>query len=223
MREIKKRSTAPYYVVIVLWVVWALFLPLYSLLHLILALVVSVVVFKLARIAIPDKVVLVPEEPQPTGNPQLDALIAQKDAALAQMRKLDEAIAHEAVSENIRQISGLTEKIVAQVVRKPEKLGSIKPFMNYYLPTTLKLLNAYAQMDEAGVAGENITATQQKIETMMATIAAAFARQLDALFGAEALDIATDITVLEQMMAQEGLTGGATAQAAPEKPIELKL
>lgn len=223
MREIKKRSTVPYYLVMVVWVVWALFLPLYSLLHLILALVVSVVVFKLARIAIPDKVVLVPEEPQPTGNPQLDALIAQKDAALAQMRKLDEAIAHEAVSENIRQISGLTEKIVAQIVRKPEKLGSIKPFMNYYLPTTLKLLNAYAQMDEAGVAGDNITATQQKIETMMATIAAAFARQLDALFGAEALDIATDITVLEQMMAQEGLTGGATAQAASEKPIELKL
>ena len=79
--------------------------------------------------------------------------------------------------------------------------------MNYYLPTTLKLLNAYDRMGDAGVAGTNIDGTMGRIETMMDTIVTAFDRQLDALFGDIALDISTDITVMEQMLAREGLGG----------------
>jgi len=81
--------------------------------------------------------------------------------------------------------------------------------MNYYLPTTLKLLNAYDRMDSVGIAGQNIAGTQGKIEDIMETICKAFDKQLDALYGEEALDISTDITVLENMLAQEGL-GGTT-------------
>ena len=78
--------------------------------------------------------------------------------------------------------------------------------MDYYLPTTLKLLNAYDRMSGTGVSGENIDTTLAKVEGMMRTITAAFEKQLDSLYGAEALDISTDITVLENMMAREGLT-----------------
>ena len=77
--------------------------------------------------------------------------------------------------------------------------------MSYYLPTTLKLLNAYDRMSGQGVAGENIGGTMQRVEQMMDTIVQAFEKQLDSLFGAEALDISTDITVLDNMMAREGL------------------
>ena len=62
-------------------------------------------------------------------------------------------------------------------------------------------------MDAAGISGENIDATKKKVEQMMATISQAFDRQLDALFGDEALDISTDITVMEQMLQREGLSG----------------
>ena len=62
-------------------------------------------------------------------------------------------------------------------------------------------------MDAAGISGENIDATKKKVEQMMATISHAFDRQLDALFGDEALDISTDITVMEQMLQREGLGG----------------
>ena len=71
----------------------------------------------------------------------------------------------------------------------------------------MKLLNSYDRMSAAGVSGENIDATLAKVEGMMRTVVAAFEKQLDALYGAEALDISTDITVLETMMAREGLAG----------------
>lgn len=78
--------------------------------------------------------------------------------------------------------------------------------MDYYLPTTLKLLNAYDRMGAQGVNGENIDNTMQRVESMMSTIVAAFEKQLDMLFGSEAMDISTDITVLENMMKREGLS-----------------
>ena len=79
--------------------------------------------------------------------------------------------------------------------------------MNYYLPTTLKLLNAYDRMDDTGISGDNISTTKQKVENMMDTIVKAYEKQLDALYGEEALDISTDITVMENLLAQEGLGG----------------
>ena len=89
----------------------------------------------------------------------------------------------------------------------PESSPQLHSFLSYYLPTTLKILNAYDRMDAAGISGENIDATKKKVEQMMATISQAFDRQLDALFGDEALDISTDITVMEQMLQREGLGG----------------
>ena len=78
--------------------------------------------------------------------------------------------------------------------------------MSYYLPTTLKLLRAYDDMSRQGVQGENITGTMERVRGMMSTIVTAFERQLDSLFGDQALDISTDITVLDNMMAREGLS-----------------
>ena len=92
------------------------------------------------------------------------------------------------------------------MVEHPKKLPQIRKFLNYYLPTTLKLLNAYDRMGAAGVSGENIDGTMGKIEAMMGTVVRAFDKQLDALFADEALDISTDITVLENLLSQEGLS-----------------
>ena len=102
----------------------------------------------------------------------------------------------------------------------PEKLPQIRKFMSYYLPTTLKLLRSYDELSRQGVSGQNITGTMEKVEGMMDTIVLAFEKQLDSLFGDQAMDISTDITVLDNMMAREGLTGGdAVHQAAQENPV----
>ena len=100
--------------------------------------------------------------------------------------------------------------------RTPEG-PQIRRFLDYYLPTTLKLLNAYDRMSGTGVSGENIDTTLAKVEGMMRTIVAAFEKQLDSLYGAEALDISTDITVLENMMAREGLVDSPLKAETDEK------
>ena len=115
---------------------------------------------------------------------------------------------------DIDRLEDLSAKIFAQVKADPKKLPQIRKFMDYYLPTTLKLLNAYDRMGAQGVNGENIDNTMQRVESMMSTIVAAFEKQLDMLFGSEAMDISTDITVLENMMKREGLSESDGVQAS---------
>lgn len=145
------------------------------------------------------------EDPPSTGDPKIDALIQERDRAVGEMRRLNDAIEDAEISRRIDQLEDATGKIIDQVVAHPEKLPQIRKFMNYYLPTTLKILNAYDRMGAAGVSGENIDGTMHRIETIMDTIVMAFHKQLDALFRDEAMDIASDITVMETLLAQEGL------------------
>ena len=211
MAKFIKRSPVPVYGAAAVWLIWGLFLPLYTLLHFLLAAAVSVAVFLVVKRVCPNRTILLPE-PEPTGNPEIDALVAERDRALAEMRRLNDAIEDPTISAQIDHLEEITQKIIAHVVENPQKLHQIRRFMNYYLPTTLKLLNAYDRMDEAGVAGTNIDGTMGRIETIMDAIVTAFDRQLDALFGDVALDISTDITVMEQMLAREGLSGPRPGQ-----------
>ena len=123
------------------------------------------------------------------------------------MRRLNDSIKDVKISAQISHLEVTTGKIIDAVVEKPAKLPQIRKFMNYYLPTTLKLLNAYDRMDSTGVSGANIDGTKGKIEEMLDTICVAFSRQLDALYGEEALDISADIKGMEQMLQQEGIGG----------------
>ena len=79
--------------------------------------------------------------------------------------------------------------------------------MGYYLPTTLKILRAYAQMEAQGIEGENIKAAKSRIEGMMDKVVDGFEKQLDRLFQDDAMDIATDVEVLERMLDKDGLGG----------------
>lgn len=217
MAKMVKKSVAPIYMVAALWAAWALFLPLYAPLHYALAVVGSVLAFIAGKAVWPDKTYQTTEaepvkpqaapEKKTTGNPELDKVIDQRDLALSEMHRLNDAIKDEKISAQIDHLEDTTRKIIQHVVDNPAKLPQISKFLNFYLPTTLKLLNAYDRMDAAGVSGANIDGTMGKIDAMMNTVVAAFDKQLDALFGDEALDISTDITVMENLLAQEGLGG----------------
>lgn len=220
LKKIVHKSAIPLYAVAVTWLLYALLFPLYKLPHFLLAAAAGAVVGIVARLFCRDTVEEVPEEPKTTGNPELDKMIEDGKKAIAEMKRLDDNIADPTISAQIVRLQQLAGKIFAQVEQNPEKLPQIRRFMNYYLPTTLKILNAYDRMGEQGVAGENITSTMHKVEGMMDTIIKAFEKQLDNLFGAEAMDISTDMVVLENMMAREGLTDdplhGAAAQPQTE-------
>lgn len=212
MAHIVKKSPWPVYAVGLVWLVFGLFLPLYKLIHFLAAAGLSIAAYLVVKKLCPDKTFTVPDpepEPEPatTGSPELDELIRQRDLALSEMHRLNDSIEDPKISAQIDHMEAVTAKIIAHVVEHPRKLPQIRKFLNYYLPTTLKLLNAYDRMDAAGISGANIDGTMGKIETMMDTVATAFDRQLDALFGDEALDISTDITVMENMLARGGLAG----------------
>ena len=208
MTTVKRKSTVPYYACAGVWVLYAALFPLYKPGHYVLVLLASALVFGILRLLCPDveeQVVEKPVEEKPTGNEELDRMIKDGNLAIREMKRLSETIRDEKLSADIVRLEDVCGKIFAQVKADPSRLPQIRKFMDYYLPTTLKILNAYDRMGAQGVSGENIDGTMQRVENMMGTIVAAFEKQLDALFGAEAMDISTDITVLENLMQREGL------------------
>ena len=235
MATVKKirRSVAPFYGVAAVWVVYALAFDLYRPTHFVFAAVLSTGVYLLLRAVCKDEEyeVEIPDPPKPqpasTGNPELDKMIRDGALAVEEMKRLDENIEDEKISQAIRELEQTSQAIFQQVREAPEKLPQIRKFMDYYLPTTLKLLNAYDRMSSVGVGGENIDGTKERVEAIMDTIVAAFDKQLDGLFGAEALDVSADITVLETMLAREGLAGdqmkAETTKNADGTDIKLEL
>jgi 5-bromo-4-chloroindolyl phosphate hydrolysis protein len=222
MAKVVKKPVLPIYAVGVVWLVFALFFSLHTMMDYILCVLASALVFAVASAICPAKSFEVPDKqekqaekqepvkekkPASTGNKEIDELIQERERALSEMRRLNDAIEDEKISAQIDHLELVTRKIIDRVVAEPKKLPQIRRFMNYYLPTTLKILNAYDRMDSAGIAGDNITTTKQKVENMMDTIVKAYDKQLDALYGEEALDISTDITVMENLLSQEGLAG----------------
>lgn len=205
-KTVTTRSALPVYAIAAVWMIGTFVLGARGAAGCAVMAVVSVAVFLLCRAIWPDKVeeVTVPE-PEPT-DPELAALKKERDRAVSEMRRLNDSIQDEAISRQINRIESTTAKIFNYVMEKPEKKGQIRTFLNYYLPTTLKLLNEYDRMDSLGVSGDNINRSKQKIEGMLENICAAFDRQLDALFTDTAMDISAEVTVLEQMMQQEGLS-----------------
>lgn len=217
MKKIVHKPAAPLYAAAAVWVLYALLFPLYRVGHFVIVLAASAAVYGIARLFCKDVVEEVPEEPKTTGNPELDKMVSEGQGALEEMRRLNDSIQDAAISAQIDRLEQVSGKIFRQVQKDPTQLPQIRKFMSYYLPTTLKLLNAYDRMSGTGVSGENIDTTLAKVEGMMRTIVAAFEKQLDSLYGAEALDISTDITVLENMMAREGLVDSPLKAEPDEK------
>ena len=141
-----------------------------------------------------------------TGNSELDEAISEGRVYLKQINDANDRIPGEEISEQIDRLAKITAKIFACVEQSPEKLPEIKKFLRYYLPTTLKLLNAYAEFDAQPVETENIRAAKMEIEKALCTIETAFSNLLDSLYDDQILDISTDISVLESMFQKEGLT-----------------
>ena len=226
MATVKRKSTVPYYAAAGPWVIYVLLFPLCRVPQFLFVGIVSAVVFFIMNAVCGTVEVTVPDPPkkeESTGNAELDKMIRDGNLAISEMKRLNASIKDEKISADIDRLEDLSAKIFAQVKADPKKLPQIRKFMDYYLPTTLKLLNAYDRMGAQGIDGGNIGSTMQRVESMMSTIVAAFEKQLDMLFGSEAMDISTDITVLENMMKQEGLSSDGGTAAAGQDDIKLEL
>ena len=148
------------------------------------------------------------ETPKAEPAPQPKAEQDRENAILSEIREVNDAIANEKLSAQIDRIGVITAKILDYQKSHPEKSPQLHSFLSYYLPTTLKILRAYGQLESQEVSGENITAAMARIEGMMDKVVEGFEKQLDQLFQGDAMDITTDVEVMERMLAKDGLSSG---------------
>lgn len=126
---------------------------------------------------------------------------------LRNIRRANDQIADPVLSAKIDRLEEITAKIFKAVEEDPRKKDRIGTFLNYYLPTTQKLLDSYAQFEAVGMEGENLRQAKQRIETTMDSIVKGFEHQLDELYQADAMDVDSDIRVMEHMLRRD--TGSA--------------
>lgn len=129
---------------------------------------------------------------------------------LRSLRRANDRIADEALSRKIDRLEQISALIFKEVEEHPEKRSRIRTFFDYYLPTTQKLLDAYAEFEETGVEGEHLGQAKDRIEETMDTIVEGFEHQLDELYSADAMDVFSDIKVMETMLHRD------TASAAKD-------
>ncbi len=140
---------------------------------------------------------------------------------LRELRRVNDAIPDEEMSDKISRLEVVSAKIFAQIRENPEKLPQMRKFMDYYLPTSLKLLDTYAELDAQGIEGTNIRESKRRIEQSMDTLVVAFENQLDKMFQDDALDVSADIDVMEKMLSADGLTGDSDPFRLNEHGIKL--
>ncbi len=203
-------SAIPIYFAAAVWVIFGLFGHLYELANILLAISLSLAAFFISRKFLPGRTVEV-EDALSTGDRAVDEKLKESAEALNRLRE-SAAAAPPAVAAKVTRIQETGRKVLSAVVQKHARFDEVRKFMDYYLPTTLKLVTQYGQLSAAG-QGEQVKKAIASVENSLDMITKAFEKQLDRLYADEALDITTDIQVLETMMASDGLTGGGIREA----------
>lgn len=225
VEEIKKANTVKYWVTAAAAILYAMQGSLSSVGDLGKFAILLVVVYAIAGQIFKDKTRYVlmdepPAEKKPekepeakkrpgvkTGDPEADAIIDEGYEMLSQITQLGVGIDDESIRQCVSRMTSACTGILEYITAHPRKAMQVRRFMNYYLPTSVKLLETYQRLDRQAVKGENIRTSMEDIDRFMYTVADAFEKQLDSLFSDEAMDISADIAVFETMLKQEGLQG----------------
>lgn len=148
-----------------------------------------------------------PQQPSSTPDPKVQEVLDRGNAYLREIRRCNDEIPGEEISAKISRMEAIVQRIFERAEAHPEIIPDLKKLMDYYLPMTIKLLNAYADMDRQPIQGDTIRASKQEIDTTLDTLNLAFEKLLDSVFQDTAMDVSSDISVLHTLLAQEGLTG----------------
>ena len=157
------------------------------------------------------------EQAQSAVSPKVQEVLDRGNAYLREIRRCNDEIPGEEISAKISRMESIVQKIFERAEAHPEIIPDLKKLMDYYLPMTIKLLNAYADMDRQPIQGETIQASKKEIDATLDTLNLAFEKLLDSVFQDTAMDVSSDISVLQTLLAQEGLTGDDFSK---NKPVE---
>ena len=203
--EKRTRPVLPIYLAALVWPVGALLLPAYRLSNLLIIAGLSLVVYGLGTKLCPTRVIR-KQVPYATGSEDVDTMLSGISANLDKLHALNDAIPDPELSAAMTRMEKAGRSIAAAVEQSPDKARTIDRFARYYLPEVIKLMTTYASMEKNGVKGENADQILAELRRNAATTAKAFENQLDALYSAEAMDISTDIEVLDGILKSQNLT-----------------
>ena len=217
----KKKSVSPIYTFAITWLILSAVFPLYKIWGLLITLGLCcgaafiagrLSAKKSAKEETKEQEAVKAEEKRAAPEkksygPEIDPILEEGNRALSEMGRLYTSIKDVEVRKKINEIMRITDKITQDAIEDPSDIPQIKKFMNYYLPTTIKLLNAYDRMSSQGIEGENLDKSMKNINEMLDAAIVAYKKRLDSLFANQALDIETDIQVMNTMLAREGLSG----------------
>lgn len=147
------------------------------------------------------------KEPKQTVSEEVRKVMEEGNRYIEEIRRSNDAIPGVEISNKMYHLENVIRRIFQRVEQHPELIEDLHKFLHYYLPTTMKLLKAYEELDQQSVQGENIKTAKQEIENTLDTINTAFENLLDSFYKDTAWDVSSDISVLKTMLAQEGLTG----------------
>lgn len=207
MQEIQEKLPLGWYAAGGFCMLYACIFPLYRLAHFLIFGLLAAAVGVLVQRLVPAHTRLVPYT-RPvalTGDEVVDELLQQGEQALQAIRAANRALPDATISAHLDRIEAACTRIFDYVKQNPAQASQCRKFMNYYLPTLLKLLEVRTQLEGAGAAGENIRNSQQRIAAVLAKAAAAFENFNDQLHADEAMNVNAEISVFEGMLQQEGL------------------
>ena len=203
--EKRTRPVLPIYLAALVWPVGALLLPAYRLSNLLIIAGLSLAAYGLGTKFCPTRVIR-KQVPYATGSEDVDTMLSGISANLDKLHALNDAIPDPELSAAMTRMEKAGRSIAAAVEQAPDKARSIDRFARYYLPEVIKLMTTYANMEKNGVKGGNADQILTELRRNAATTAKAFENQLDAVYSAEAMDISTDIEVLDGILKSQNLT-----------------
>lgn len=220
MQQKKKNGSKAYVIAFlamgIVVVIYSLIFKLYRWQHYLIAagiaLLVGRIAFIMAQGLDTSKEAPVQQPIPKTGDTAVDTLVEKGQEMLSQIRQENDLIPDAELTDQMNRLEDVANRIFRTVAEKPEKAPQIRRFMDYYLPTTLKMLGGYRKMDERQVGGQQAQATRTQIREAMDTVLKAFDKQLNALYQDDMLDLSTDIDVMETMLRQDGLIDSGMQQ-----------
>ena len=202
MKEKRIKSAIPIYLSSLTWVLFALIFDMYKITNIAIVFAVSVIVYIFTKRFFKDKVILV-EEDVDTGNKEIDEIINKGRNLLFEMQKINSKIENENINNQTNQLLNYGRAIFDFVQKDTSKIGNIGMFMDYFLPTTINLLNNYLEISKN--ISDNTIKAKEKIENLMDKIVLTFKNELDSLYEDKSLNIELEVSVMEEMIKREGI------------------
>jgi len=207
MIELEKKSVIPIYGLMVVWVLYCVVFKLDNVLSFAGLVSAGLIAYGFLSLVFPAKTISIEatEKPKSTGDEKVDTMLAEGEKSVAEMRGMSAAITDEKIKQKADELISVTDSIFKKLLIEPAVYTQVKRFADFFLPTTVKLLCSYVRFSQSGARGENITNTLERISTALDTTLVSYRKFYDSLFESQALDIETDISVLDTMLKKEGL------------------